>query len=456
MILSAASPWPGAPSGFSPPFEGTVALPSPDGPVDWRILALDTQDDGARAYDTFLLASPDDGEPAAGLEAPQLHPDAWSRLPVFGRSAPPLFLTVTGQQMLTHTLSFSPTQGLTPTATLSPTTALTPTLAVTSSLELGLYQIAAQEVAARPETLGQAVTDRFGFCPPLPDPATVARGQLSAEAFAELAASRARWSGWVAAYVYETARPHLMLIRQEALFAAEEALLLRDPRQPGYSQARVDEFAAHRRTVAAAADIGLNEFLVAVDLNHITVLAVSEHGTAPVHTQVNVAAARQSVLRLLNEMDERGLSRAEATLHLHAQGGFLSIEVETSAAETTVVRNAIVDTLASLVDPQTSEPVFARVAPIEEAETWAEAWPYPGEVIAQARPGYALMVAKERFPVFAEAGVYGQPGYDAALTTMRGAIIAAGQGISEGSTPPARLQEVAPLLAQWLALTHWP
>jgi hypothetical protein len=354
-------------------------------------------------------------------------------------------LMVTDQHMLTRTPPVSPTPGL------------TPTMATTSSLELTLYQIAAQEVAARPAALGQAVSERFGFCPPLPGPGAVAQGQLSAEAFAELAASRARWSGQVAAYVYENARPHLLLVRQEALPASEQALLLQDPHQAGYSRARAAEFAARRRTVAAAVDDGLGQLLAAMDLNFATVLVASEHGTAPVHTGVNVAVVQTSVQRLLREMDRRGISTAEAALRLRAEGGFLSVEIEAAAADRDTIREAVIGTLAALADPRTGEGVLARVARIEEAETWAAAWPHPGDVAAQARPGYALTIGSEGEPTFSDGPIYGQAGYDPDLPTMQGAFIAAGWGVSGGDTLPiARLLEIAPTMTHWLALSDGP
>jgi len=445
-ILSPADPWPGIPAGFSPPYAGTITLPSSLDTAAWNVLAVDTLDDGQATYDTFFLQK-DRDQPAVDENTLRLARDSWETLPAFGRAAPGLMLTVTGVRTVTGTTSLTSTTGVTPTNAITPTAPLSPTTATPLPLlELVLYQIAARPVAARPATLGQQVIQHFGFCPPLPDPGTVARGQLSPVAFQELASSRARWTMRVAAHVYETYRPHLLMVRQEALLASQQALLLTDARQPGYSPARAIDFADHRRTVAAAIDGGLDDLLATVDLNYATVLIVSEHGMAPVHTRVNITAALQR-LAPLQEDELPG----NAPPRVHVEGAFLSVEVGSAGSAAT--RTATLRLLSSLEDPHTGQSILVRVTRRENAGSWAQAWPYPGDVLAQAAPGYALSAAQSTTSNFSNPQVYGLAGHDARLPDIEGMLIAAGRDIS--ATQPGdivSLLDVAPNVAAQLGI----
>lgn len=444
-LLSPGKLWAGAPTSFSPPYEGTLPLPSPSGSTTWRVLAVDSLDDSLAAYDTFFFSPDSDGERTVGRNAWRLTLDEWGTLPVFGRAAPGLALAVTGLRTLTSTATLSPTTGVTPTATLTPTVSLVPLL------ELTLYQIAARPVMARPTALGQEVIERFGFCPPLPGPKTVAQGRLSPATFRELTSLRARWAMRVSAYVYETYRPHLLLLHQEALPVSEQALLLTDNRQPGYSPMRAAEFAGHRRAVATAVDDGLDNLLAVVDLNYAVMLVVSEYGMASVHTEVNVAAALQPLWQWLAQLDG-GLLLERSPPSIHVEGGFLSVEVGLDEkGGNTVARDAIIRVLAALTDPRTGKPVFARVASRGEAGSWAAAWPYPGDILAQAVPGYTLAAASSTRGVFSGTQIYGQTGYSARQPAMQGALVAAGRGVLAGQEGGlAHLIDLTPTVAEWL------
>lgn len=461
VVLAPSEPWVGAPSSFSPTYEGTITLPSSVGSANWHVLAVDTLDDGQAAYDAFFLAD-STGERSVDDNTPQLVLDSWQTLPVFGSAEPGLLLTIAGLQILTPTGSLSPTTSVTSTVSVTPTDAITSTAtpvadvaspmveSPTRLLELTLYQIAAQPVRARPAALGQEVVEHFGFCPPLPDPRTVASGRLLATAFGDLAVRRARWAMRVAAHVYQTRRPHLMVVRQETLLASEEALLLTDARQPGYSGARAAAFVEQRRTVANAVDSGLGDLMAAVDLNYATVVVVSEHGTMPVHTEVKVASALQPMWRRLVQRD----SHLPASLSLYVEGAFLSVEVQSGAeAQRAALSDAVFRALAALTDPRTGERLFTRVARREDAASWAEMWPYPGDVLAQAAPGYALAATPGAMGGLTEAPVYGQAGHGARQSVMQGALVAAGRGLSEvEGVRAARLQDVPAWVITWLGI----
>lgn len=68
---------------------------------------------------------------------------------------------------------------------------------------------------------------------------------------------------------------------------AGHELLLEEPRQPGYTPERRDEFAAVRAKIWQAADRGLARLLAAVDLKTTTVMIVSDHGMIPVFARID-------------------------------------------------------------------------------------------------------------------------------------------------------------------------
>jgi hypothetical protein len=255
-----------------------------------------------------------------------------------------------------------------------------------------------------------------------------------------------------AAYVYETYRPHLLMVRQEALSPSEQALLLTNDRQSGYSPTRAAEFAEHRRIVAAAVDDGLDDLLAVVDLNYAVALIVSEYGMAPAHTEVNVTAAVRPVWQRLAQL---GLLSSRASPGIHVEGAFLSVEVGLDEnGEAKVATDAIIRALAALRDPRTGKPVFARVARRSDAASWTAAWPYPGDILAQAAPGYTLAAAPSARNVFSETPVYGQTGYNAHQMAMQGVLIAAGRGVVAGQEKDiTHLMQPALTAAEWLNIS---
>lgn len=68
---------------------------------------------------------------------------------------------------------------------------------------------------------------------------------------------------------------------------AGHQLSLANPRQPGYTQAKQEEFAAARLRVWQDVDRELARLLAAVDLSTTAVVIVSDHGMTPTHTQVD-------------------------------------------------------------------------------------------------------------------------------------------------------------------------
>lgn len=88
---------------------------------------------------------------------------------------------------------------------------------------------------------------------------------------------------------YSARRPDwdLLLGYVPTIDEAGHDLLLEEPRQPGFTPARRDAFAAARREVWQGADRGLSRLLAAVDLQATTVIIVSDHGMTPVFARID-------------------------------------------------------------------------------------------------------------------------------------------------------------------------
>ena len=165
-----------------------------------------------------------------------------------------------------------------------------------------------------------------------------------------------------------------------------------------------------------------------------------------------MTAALQPAWQRLTRPDS-GLLLEDAPLRIDVEGAFLWVEVGSNKRGSTVATGVILQKLATLTDPRTGEPVFVRLARRGDAGSWPAAWHHPGDILAQAAPGYTLAVSPGTRGFFSEAPVYGQVGYDARLPTMQGTFIAAGRGVSaEGDRGIVRLPDIASMLATFLGM----
>jgi hypothetical protein len=146
----------------------------------------------------------------------------------------------------------------------------------------------------------------------------------------------------------------------------------------------------------------------------------------------------------LKQLD-RGFLKKDSSPRIYAEGAFLSVEVGSDWNRGhDIAIDAIHQQLTGLPDPQTGNPVFARVILYGDAGRWAATWPFPGDILAQAAPGYLPFAALGTGDVFSEARSYGQTGYATHLPSMQGALVASGRGISATAKKSiVQLQDVA-------------
>ncbi|HKV07519.1 MAG TPA: alkaline phosphatase family protein [Thermoanaerobaculia bacterium] len=228
---------------------------------------------------------------------------------------------------------------------------------------------------------------------------------------------------------------------------AGHQLLLADPRQPGYTPERVEQFAHARLRVWQAVDRQLARLLDILDLRNTTLIVVSDHGMEPVHTSVNPNVLLRE--RGLLAMDAEGKIVPEGTAVYAVSSG------EVSHIYAMPGREAALSELRKLFQDWTlsgDKPVERVFTRKEAAEIGLE-HPNTGDLVLFAAPGYTfggggLKEGKAALPTPA-LGMHG------GLNThpsLHGIYMAIGAGIEPGDAGTVRTIDVAGRVAERMGI----
>lgn len=425
-----ADGWQGTlPQCFSPPLEGSFTIQE----VSRVYLYLcDQSDDNQQNYDAVYLNT----KRSLGAETPLLHTGDWSSLVLLPSS-------LAGADFLIQRIQ-----------------------ADAAAAEVTLFYSGVYHNTASPRHLQEALNQQFGFFPSGADSYAMEHGWISAEENLYLLKRQARWMAEVAAWVYRTYQPDLMYTWQDAFDAAGHAFFMQDERQTGYTPELASQQQEYYLQAAQAADEALGIMLQALDLQHATLMLVSDHGMAPIHSvvYVNTILERAGLLVLDNRnyvvvdksrafaVASGGAVHIYINLQGHEKNGFVTQE------EYPALQQQIVDLFASQVDPASGLLVFQRVLPKEDLASLHLDHLNSGDVFAQAVPGYHLDGWRGNDVVFEPALFYGQHGYDSTLPEMHALFIAAGAGVgAQGKIiPPVSVVDYAPTIAHLLGITPAP
>lgn len=229
---------------------------------------------------------------------------------------------------------------------------------------------------------------------------------------------------------------------------AGHQLLLTDPRQPGYTPERQEEFALARLRVWQAADRLLASLLNTLDLTNTALIVVSDHGMLPVHTALN-----PNVL-----LREKGLLAVDADGRAVPEGT-VAWAVSSGAVSHVYVMPGREDVLPGLRDLfagwslQGSEKPIERVFTRKEAAEVGLDHPNSGDLVLFPVPGYTfggggLKEGKAALPTPA-LGMHG------GLNThesMHGIYLAIGAGIEPGNAGTVRSIDVAGRVAERMGI----
>ena len=228
---------------------------------------------------------------------------------------------------------------------------------------------------------------------------------------------------------------------------AGHQLLLADPRQPGYTPERRDEFARARLRVWQAVDRQLARLLDTLDLRHTALIVVSDHGMSPVHTALN-----PNVL-----LRERGLLATDADGKIVPEGT-AAYAVSSGAVSHVYVMPGREDILPALHDLFENW-ILSGERPIERVFTRKEAaeagldHPNTGDFVLFPVEGYmfgggGLKEGRAALP----APALGMHGGLNTHESLHGIYMAIGAGIEPGNAGTVRTVDVAGRVAERMGI----
>jgi predicted AlkP superfamily pyrophosphatase or phosphodiesterase len=262
----------------------------------------------------------------------------------------------------------------------------------------------------------------------------------------------------------------LMLGTIPVIDEAGRSLLLADPHQAGYSAARRDELARARRKVWQAVDHELRLLMAAVDLGRTTVVVVSDHGMAPVHTVVDLNALLRERGWLASPgaagVGETGRAGGDGiAAYVLGDGGMAHLYISqappapakaAAAPDAAARQRQLLELRDQLLAWRSGDDTpIERVLTRQEAADLGLDHPNSGDLILFANEGYAFDSGPE--PAGAAtvhpAAAYGMHGYLAAHPDMQGVYLAIGKDVKPGSTSAAvQATDVAGRVARWLGM----
>jgi predicted AlkP superfamily phosphohydrolase/phosphomutase len=445
LTFTVASGWQNPPRSFSPLQEGLLRITAHEDALvsALNVLAVDTRDDGLANYDTFYLCRfKEMDEDSAPLVEGQ-----WAAVTISPHLRGGAYFKITASNLMSLTNPFSPTMPIT----------------VTAPISLTVFQSQVSYNQASPIELLREMSELFGFFPPPPDHRALQQGWITPEDYLAMAETQSRWMMEVAIHIYTTYRPDLMLTGQSPLGEIVRQFLLVDERQPGYSSERAEEYAGYRERGAQIADASLGQLLAATDLKNTTLLVISDHGLAPVHTVVHLnTILEQAGFLSFQELPGFPIDATSSQALALASGGSAPIYLNlrererpgvVPQEESPALLDELVSTLSKVRDPN-GQPVFARIVRRQEMGGLHLSSPYSGDLFVQAEPGYVLSDEWGKEETFEPTSYYGGAGYDSALGEMHSIFVAAGRGVREGETISAvSVVDIAPTVARLLGFT---
>jgi len=445
LTFTVASGWENAPRSFSPLQEGLLRITGQEDTLVSAInlLAVDTRDDGIANYDTFYLCRFKEMDE----DSTPLVEGQWVPVTVSPHLRSGAYFKITASNLASLTNPLSPTVPIT----------------VTAPISLTVFQSQVSYNRASPVELLREVSELFGFFPPPPDHHALQQGWITSEDYLAMAETQSRWMMEVTIHIYTTYQPDLMLTGQGPLGEIVRQFLLVDERQPGYSPELAEEYTGYRERGAQIADASLGQLLAATDLQDTTLLVVSDHGLAPVHTVVHLnTILEQAGFLSFRESPGFAVDAANSKALALASGGSAHIYVNLRGRERPgivpqeeypTLLDDLVRTLSEVRDPN-GQPVFARIVRRQEMGGLHLSSPYSGDLFVQVEPGYVFSDEWGKEATFEPTSYYGGAGYDSALREMHGIFVTAGRGVREGEAISAvRVVDIAPTVARLLGFT---
>ena len=302
------------------------------------------------------------------------------------------------------------------------------------------YQSEIVCISSQPAVLTDELIDDIGLPAPAPEHTSVDAGLLSATDYLTLAEQHLRWETDAAIYIQEHYAPRILAVSFDAVRLISEVWLAGN------------DAGTYDRTLRGGyrtADQAVGRLLAGIDLNQSTVMIGSPNGYASAGIALN--------MRVL--LDDIHSADADDALAVYSSGGSAHVVVNLAGREPGgmvsdgAYDDVVRDTVAGLQEFRLEGlPVFERVASGPELRDLGLDSPNSGDIFVQAAPDVVLYdhdpTGEGRLWWFTREAV---AGYDANQPAMRGIFILAGRSApSLGMVAPVHLTDLAPTLGEIL------
>jgi predicted AlkP superfamily pyrophosphatase or phosphodiesterase len=341
-----------------------------------------------------------------------------------------------------------------------------------------------------PQPFVNDVDNALRFWPGEPDFFQLEAGRIDEATYMEQLERLADYLKDAMLLAMENHDPDLLMGYQVQTDEAGHQFLLVDPRQQTFEDsAKRERYAAHIEKAYEIADRNLKDIIEAADLKKTNIIAVSDHGMAPMHTFVYP----NRILRaagLVSVTVTGAVNAATSMTNAVTSGGAANIYINLQGREPTGIvppeqyadlQKQIADAFKAINDPVTNEPVFSLVLKMPEENKNLHAKngksffhikedqksrgtqrdfhvfsEDTGDVLIVAAPGYHLEfnagTATEAGSFFQPSTFFGQHGHDPRLPEMKAIFYAAGPDFKHRSLREVGAVDIAPTVAERLGI----
>jgi predicted AlkP superfamily pyrophosphatase or phosphodiesterase len=338
-----------------------------------------------------------------------------------------------------------------------------------------------------PQTFIEQIDKTVGFWPAEPDFFNLERALIDEATYMEQLERLADYLNDAMLFAIKNYEFDLLMGYQVQTDEAGHEFTLVDPRQQTFEDsAKRQRYAEYLERAYQIADRNLKEIIDAAKLWKTNVIAVSDHGMAPMHT----VAFPNRILRaaeLVSVTSTGAVNPATSMTNAVTVGGAANIYINLEGRESTGIvplekyeelQKQIEDTFKAISDPVTNERVFEIILkkPREEdilrkksnfggdqekkrrgiERDFHAFGEDSGDVLVVTIPGYHL-----DFPAgtgttigdfFQPSTFFGQHGYDSQLSEMKAIFYAAGPDFSHRNLKAVNNVDIAPTIAETLGI----
>jgi predicted AlkP superfamily phosphohydrolase/phosphomutase len=336
-----------------------------------------------------------------------------------------------------------------------------------------------------PQTFIDEIDKSIGFWPAEPDFFNLERGNIDEETYMQQLERLADYLKDAMLLAINKHEFDLLMGYQVQTDEAGHEFSLVDPRQESFSDtAKRERYADYLERSYQIADRNLKAIIDAVKLKETNVIAVSDHGMAPMHT----FGFPNRILRaagLLAVTSTGAVDPATSMTNAVAVGGAANIYINLQGREPTgivpleqyeTLQNQIAAAFKAINDPVTNEPVFAIILKKPRAKDillvksnfsdhdakkrrggerdFHAFGEDSGDVLVVTIPGYHLDpnpgTSAGAGPFFQPSTFFGQHGHDPRLPEMKAIFYAAGPDFRRKTLKEVEAVDVAPTVAELL------